>query len=112
MRAMVLIVLMGALVLLTGCEPKPSGEPVSSATATYEVTNVFPRVQLRVALKNLDTGEALGEVYVQGYRSSCTIGKWLIGAKHTLTVTTYKHASGLLFHRIDNSRPLCEGRFL
>lgn len=110
MRALLLTALLASLPLMAGCDPRAKEEALSSETGTYEVTNVFTRVQYRVALKNVETGKELGEVYVQGYRS-CSLGKWLIGQKHTLTVTTYKHASGLLFHRIDDSRPLCKGKF-
>lgn len=110
MRALVSTVLLTCLVFMTGCEPKE--EPIASATGTYEVTNVFPRVSLRVALKNTETGEVFDEVYVQRYRGSCSLGKNLMGEKRALTVTTYRQASGLHLLRIDNSRPFCEGKWL
>lgn len=111
MRALLLTVFLASMPFMAGCDPRAKEEALSSVTGTYEVTNVFPRVHLRVALKNLDTGETLDEVYVQQYRGGCTLGKDLLGSKHALTITTYRQASGLRIHRIDNSRPFCEGKF-
>lgn len=109
MHRLMMIFLLASTALLGGCEKE---EPIASVTGTYEVVNVFPRQALRVDLRNVDTGEILREVYVRPYRSSCSLGSAVKGAKKPLVVVTYRRESGQEFKRIDNSRPFCEGKWL